>query len=99
MRSRPAPVADPLLFDGDWSGGSADRSRVTAVDHFDSSPTIGRDAYKLPSLEATVGTGTVLIGFLWLALYAIAVVHILASQHRAPASIPKTAPTNVITSP
>ena len=99
MRSRPAPVADPLLFDGDWSGGSADRSRVTAVDHFDSSPTIGRDAYKLPSLEATVGTGTVLIGFLWLALYVIALVQTPAPQHRAPASIPKMAPTNVTALP
>jgi hypothetical protein len=99
MGSKPAPVADPHLFDGDWSGGAADRSRVTVVVHFDSSPNIERDVYRLPRPEVTVSTGTVLIGFLWLALYVIAVLHTLTSQHRAPASIPKMALTNVTAPP
>lgn len=94
-QSRPASVLDPFLFDGDLSGVTADQSGVNAVDRFDGSPSIGRDAYRPASQEATVGAGSVVIGFLWLALYLIAVVYTQTSEHRASASIQKIAPANV----
>ena len=92
MRSKPATVADFSIVDGDQSDAAPDRSRVDAID---TKPSIGRDAYRLAGQEATVGTGTVLIGLLWLALYVFAAVSTLTSERRESTSMPKTVPTTM----
>ena len=80
MRSRPATVADPFLFEGDRSGVAADRSSVTAIDRFDGNPNIGRDAYRLSVNESTVGKGSIVVSLVWLVLYVMAVVYSLISE-------------------
>jgi hypothetical protein len=67
------------LFDG---------AGMTTIDHSDSRPSIGRDAYRLSVHESTVGKGTIVVGVVWLALYVIAVVPSLISQ---PAALATTA--------
>jgi hypothetical protein len=61
---------------------------VQAVDRFDSIPNIGRDAYRLSVHESTVAKGSIVVGLVWLAFYAIAVVYSLVS---APAPLTATA--------
>src|SRR5262245_17055738 len=88
MRSRLATVADHLLFEGDRSDVTADQRGVTAVDRFDSSPNVGRDAYRLSTHESTVAKGSIAVGLVWLAFYAIAIVYSLIF---APAPVTSTA--------
>ena len=95
MRPKPATVADFYVVDGDQSGAATDPSCANAGDRFDTSPSIGRDAYRLASREATVGTGTIVIGLLWLALYVFAAVSTLTSEHHESTSTPKTVPAKV----
>jgi hypothetical protein len=59
---------------------------MTTVDHFDSSPNIGRDAYRLSVHESTAGKGSIVVGLLWLALIVIAVAPSLIPQPAALAS-------------
>jgi hypothetical protein len=99
MRSEPATLSVALLFEEDRSGITAGQSGMKAVNHFESSPDIGRVAGGLRSQVAAVGVGGVVIGALWLALYVIAVVHTLTFEHRPPAPIPNTAPANVRAQP
>jgi hypothetical protein len=78
MRSEPTAFSVPLLFEEDRSGITAGQSGVQAVNHFESSPD-GGDARGLGRQLAAVGAGGVVIAALWLALYAIAVLHTLTS--------------------
>ena len=59
---------------------------MTTVDHFDSRPNIGRDAYRLSVHESTAGKGSIVVGLLWLALIVIAVAPSLIPQPAALAS-------------
>jgi hypothetical protein len=61
---------------------------MTTIDHSDSRPNIGRDAYRLSVHESTVGKGTIVVGVVWLALYVFAVVPSLIYQ---PAALTTTA--------
>jgi hypothetical protein len=89
MRSRPATVPASFLFE-------ADRFGAQTVNHFDSSPDVGRDAYRLGSRDAAVGAGSVVIGILWLALYVMAVLYTPTSQHGELAStVPNITPADV----
>jgi len=56
---------------------------MTTIDHSDSRPNIGRDAYPLSVHESTVGKGTIVVGVVWLVLYVFAVVPSLISQPEA----------------
>jgi hypothetical protein len=76
---RSAPVLDALLFEGERSGVTANRSGGKVVNRFDSAPDIGRDAHQLASQDAALDGGSVVIGALWLALYIVAVLHALTS--------------------
>src|SRR5262245_51586111 len=80
MRLKPATVPDPFLFEADGSRATAEQPGVQAVDRFDSSPSIGRDAYRLSVHESTVGKGSIVVGLVWLAFYGIAVVYSLIAQ-------------------
>ena len=62
---------------------------MTTVDHFDSKPNIGRDAYRLSDHDRTVGKGSIVMGLLWLALIVIAVTPSLIPQPAALASTAK----------
>ena len=99
MRSEPATFSVSLLLEEDRSGITAGQSGVQAVNHFDSSPDSGRASRGLRSELAAVGAGSVVIASLWLALYAIAVLHTLTSEHRPPAPIPNMASANVTARP
>ena len=99
MRSRPATVPGPFLFEVDRSGATADRSGVQAVDRFDSSPSIGRDAYRLSVHESTVGKGSIVVGLVWLAFYGIAVVYSLVSQPAPSTSTAKSPASIAVQSP
>lgn len=94
MQSKPATVSDPFLFEVDRSGATADRAGVQAVDRFDSSPSIGRDAYRLSVHESTVGKGSIVIGLVWLAFYGIAVVYSLISEP-APSTATAKSPASI----
>ena len=98
MRSEPATLSVPVLFEEDRSGITAAQSGVQAVNPFESSPDSERDARGLRSRFAAGGAGGVVIAALWLALYAIAVLHTLTSD-RPPAPTPNMAPANVTARP
>ena len=99
MRSKPVTVPGYFLFDIDRLGVTADRSGVTTVDHSDSRPNIGRDAYRLSVHESPVGKGTIVVGLVWLALYVIAVVPLLMSQPAPSASTAKSPVSIAVQSP
>jgi hypothetical protein len=80
MRSEPTAFSVSLLFEEDRSGITAGQSGVQAVNPFESSPDSGCDARGLGSQLAAVGAGGVVVAALWLALYAIAVLHTLMSE-------------------
>jgi hypothetical protein len=88
MQSKPATVAAPFLFEADRAGATAGPAGVQAVDRFDGSPNIGRDAYRLSAHDSTVGKGSIVVALVWLAFYVIAMAYPLISE---PAPLTSTA--------
>ena len=99
MQSKPATVPVLILFEVDRSSATADQSGVQAVDRFDSSPSIGRDAYRLSVQESTVGKGSIVVGLVWLAFYGIAVVYSLMSEPGPSTSTAKSPASIAVQSP
>jgi hypothetical protein len=72
---------------------------MTTIDHSDSRPNIGRDAYRLSVHESTVGKGSIVVGLVWLAFYVIAVVYSLMSQPAPSTSTAKSPASMAVQSP
>jgi hypothetical protein len=96
MRSMSVTAPARVLLDRERSDAAAARPARTAVDHLDSSPGIGRDAYRLCVDDNKAGKGSIVVALVWLAFYVVAAVHSLIA---APAPPPSTAQPPALAAP